>query len=315
MPIIVGASATPPPITTNPTPTSPSAPRVFDLRRPQATYIAPDGSEWPLSLPALGWSTVDEVGGLGAAPVDLVTDPHPRGGARVRHIQPQPRDINWPVMVWGASHLEFLDRWRSLARAFTMTRRRGPGRLRITRPDGSERETLVYYAAGFDGDPGRGCTDDVAVISLFCEDPYWRAVEPLSLKYTFGATRPYLTGYPSLSSGRVLGATTASNPGDVEAWPEWVLTGPATALTATNLDTGEAFTLTYTLTAGQTLTVTTDPPTVRGPAGQNLSGSLSWPGAVLWGLDPGRNAVNFAVTGASAGSSIELRYTPRYETA
>lgn len=314
MPVILGGTTTPP-IVSVPTPAPVAAPQVFDLRRPQATYIAPDGSEWPLSLPALGWSTVDDVGGLGAAPVDLVTDSHPRGGARVRHVQPQPRTINWPVLVWGASHLEFLDRWRSLARAFAMTRRRGPGRLRVTRPDGSRRETFVYYAAGFDGDPGRGFTDDVAVISLFCEDPYFRAVEPLSLTYGFGASRPFLTGYPSLSSGRVFGVTTATNPGDVEAWPEWVLTGPATSLTATNLDTGEAFTLTYTLTAGQTLTVTTDPPTVRGPTGQNLTTALSWPGAVLWGLEPGRNAVNFAVTGAGVGSSIELRYTPRFETA
>ncbi|MGC5319316.1 phage distal tail protein [Micromonospora arida] len=289
--------------------------RVFDLRRPQAVYFAPDGTEWPLSAPERGWSTIDDVSGLGAAPVDLVTDPHPRGGVRVRHVQPQARVVTWPLLVWGDSHLAFLDRWRSLARAFTMTRRRGPGRLRVLRPDGSARDLSVWYSAGFDGEPGHGFTDDVAAISLLAEDPYWRSTETLSQRYTLAAPRTFLSPYPSLSSGRVFGEATVDNPGDVEAWPEWVITGPATGITATNNATGEAFTLTYTLTAGQRITITTDPPTVRGPAGQNLSGALSWPGAVLWGLDPGRSDVTFAVAGATGGASVELRYKLRFETA
>ncbi|MEV1157737.1 hypothetical protein AB0J27_20295 [Micromonospora chokoriensis] len=316
MPIIVGSGAITPPATPGPGAPAPERPiRVFDLRRPQAVYIAPDGSEWPLSTPERGWSTIDDVSGLGATPVDLVTDPHPRGGARVRHIQPQARSITWPLLVWGESHLQFLDRWRALARAFAMTRRRGPGRLRILRPDGSAREIAVYYEAGFDGEPGRGWTDDVAAISLFAEDPYWATRDPVTQRYTIAAPRTFLSPYPSLSSGRVLGQAVVDNAGDVEAWPEWTITGPATGITATNTTTGQAFTLTYTLTAGQTVTITTDPPTVRGPAGQNISGALSWPGAVLWHLDPGRNDVNFAVSGATGGASVELRYRPRFETA
>lgn len=285
------------------------------MRRPTAVYIAPDGSEWPLSVPELGWATIDDVGGLGAAPVELVTDPHARGGERVRHVQEQARVINWPLLVFGNTHLEFLGRWRRLARAFKMTRRKGPGVLRIYRPDGSAREIRVHFSAGFDGEPGQGFTEDLAVVSLFCEDPYFRAVDSLALRYSSAAGRRFLTGFPSLSSGRVLGAATVYNAGEVEAWPEWTLTGPADGLTATNETTGEAFTLTYPLSAGQAVRITTDPPTVQGPSGQPLTWALSWPGAVLWGLDEGLNDVNFSVPGAGVGTSIELAYRPRFETA
>lgn len=287
-----------------------------DPRVPRFSWIAPDGEEFMLDSLSLGWTTPRGRAGLGAAPIELVTDPHPRGGVRVRHIQPQSRQITWPLFMEGRSHLELVATYRRLARAFTSTRRLGPGRLRVMRPDGTAREIEAYYEGGFDGEPGRGFLDDTVVLSLFCEDPFWRASEPVSLPYSYSSgAASYLNPYLTVSPSSVLGATTAVNEGDAEAWPEWQITGPATALTATNNTTGEAFTLTATLTAGQTATITTDPPTVRGPAGENWTGNLSWPGAVLWGLQPGVNDVSFSVSGAAAGSSITLSYTPRYETA
>ncbi|OZV74765.1 hypothetical protein CA850_29755 [Micromonospora echinospora] len=315
MPIVIRPARITPPSTPDVPPISRTPWPELDMRRPAATYIAPDGSVWPLSSPELGWATTDEVTGLGPAPVELVTDPHPRGGDRIRHVYPTARVITWPLLVWGASHLEFLARWRALARAFALTRRLGPGRLRVSRPDGTQREILVHFAGGFEGAPGRGYTDDVAAISLFCEDPYWRAVDPLTLRYVFGTTRPYLNPFPSLSSGRVFGATTATNPGEVETWPEWTVTGPAAGLVAENETTGEAFELTYPLAAGQSIRITTEVSAVVGPAGQPLAGALAWPGSVLWGLDPGLNDINFVVPDAAAGASIELAYWPRFETA
>src|SRR6266496_999202 len=196
-----------------------------DLRTPTATYIDPTGLEWPLSVPGLGWVTFDEVGGLGAVPVEITTDPHPRGGARIRHIQDQPRVINWPLLVWADSHLAFLDRWRTLTRAFKLTRRLGPGRLRIARPDGSLREIAVTLQDGFQGEAGQGITHDTTVLALYCEDPYFRDTEPMNLHFSGVAPRPFLTPYLSLSSGRVLGDVDIVNPGDGEAWPVWTLTG------------------------------------------------------------------------------------------
>lgn len=316
MPIYVGTitAPTPEPIPEPiPTPSLPTAP--VDPGRPVAVWIAPDGTEWQLTSDAELHFTLNAVTGWGAAPINIVADPHPRGGSRVRHIQPQPRSITWPLRVRADTHLELVQGWRDLVRAFTQTRRLGPGRLRVMRPDGDAREIEAYYEEGFAGEPGQGHTYDTAVLSLYCEDPYWRAVQPETLPYTYGTTVSFLSPYLTVSPSSVLGVTTAVNDGDTEAWPEWTIVGPATAVVATNRTTGEVFTLTGTLTAGQTATITTDPPQVRGPGDANWTGKLSWPGAVLWALQPGLNSVEFAVAGAAAGTSITLSFVPRYETA
>lgn len=302
MPIYVGTPV-PPPI------------RPVDPGRPQAVWIAPDGTEWQLTSDNELHFTLNAVTGWGAAPVRIVADAHPRGGTLVRHIQPQARTITWPIRVRADTHVELVAGWRAIARAFTMTRRLGPGTLRVMRPDGDAREIRAYYEAGFDGEPGQGHTYDTAVLSLYCEDPFWSAVAPVRTLYTNGAAVSYLDPYLTVSPSSVLGAATAVNAGDVEAWPAWTIVGPASQVQATNSTTNETFRLTATLLAGETATITTDPPTVRGPAGQNWTGHLDWPGAVLWALQPGLNDVDFAVSGAEAGTQIALSYTPRYETA
>lgn len=317
MPIYVGVIA--PPTTPVPPPAASPVPprRPRDRGRFQLVWIAPDGTEVHLTSDSElhftldGWSNV-----VGAAPVSIVADPHPRGGTRVRHIQPEPRTMILPVRVRADTHMELVGGWRALARPIVATRRLGPGRLRILRPDGSAREIEAYYQAGFEGEPGQGWLYDTAVLSLYCPDPFWRDVKTLSTPYSYAGTpASYLNPYLTVSPSSVLGVTTATNPGDVEAWPTWTIVGPATAVVATNRTTGESFTLTGTLAAGQSATITTDPPAVRGPGDVNWTGNLSWPGAVLWGLQPGVNDVEFAVAGAAAGTSITLSYVPRYETA
>ncbi|GAA3781094.1 phage distal tail protein [Micromonospora maritima] len=304
-PVVVVEPDTPPRVITTDT----------DTRIPRYSWITPDGREIPLDAPSLGWFTPRGRAGLGAAPVELVSDPHPRGGVRVRHIQPQARPITWPLFMSANSHLELVAMYRMLASAFTSTRRLGPGTLRVMRPDGTAREIRAYYDGGFTGEPGWGFLHEQVVLSLFCEDPYWRSTQPVSLPYQQATGASYLNPYMTVSPSSVLGATTATNAGDVEAWPVWSITGPATAITATNNTTGRAFTLTATLTAGQTATITTETAQVRGPAGENWTGNLNWPGAVMWGLQPGSNDVTFAVTGATSATRVVLSYVPRYETA
>ncbi|MEU0458652.1 phage tail protein [Streptomyces sp. NPDC006129] len=267
--------------------------------------------------------------GLGAASYTLTSDPHPRGGARLRHVQPQPRTIVWPVLVKGADHTTFTRNWRRLARAFTRTLRLGPGGVRVpgtlevARPDGTARRIAVYYSSGWDGlgDTATGITWDSAVLTLWCEDPYWVDVVPQTVHRETGAQEDYLVPYPTVSSSQVLGATTVMNPGDVDVWPQWLITGPASAITFTREDTGEAFTLDMAetahgpLLAGETVTVSTDPPRVRSGTGENLVAGLNWPEAVLWSLPPGDTSVTFQLDGAAAGSAVDLTFYPRYETA
>lgn len=288
-----------------------------------AMWTAPDGSQWLLTHPELGWFTLPEVTGLGAAPQRLVTDDDPRGGVRVRHVQASARIITWALHIYGADHLEFLSRWRRLARAFAQTSNKGPGLLTITQPDGTSREIEAYYQEGFDNTPTAGRRADDVVITLLCEDPYWRDAEPTVIQRVFTSGTSYLSPYLTVSSGQVLGSSTLTNPGDVDAWPDWTITGPASLVTATKLATNETWTLDPntaglpgggTVTAGKTVRITTRRPSVRGPNGEIWTGALNWPVAELWGIDQGDNPVQINVSGAGAGTSVVLSFRARRET-
>lgn len=316
MPLLVGHVAAPP----TPQPTLAS-----DLA--VATWTAPDGTQWVLTHPPNGWFTVPGPAGLGISAVGMATDANPRGGARVRHQQPGPKLITWPLYVEGANHAELLARWRALALAFAQTQdltadgTYTPGTLRVARPDGSAREIAAFLQSGFEGEPERGWRDDLVVLTLFCEDPFWRGTVAETVVREFSTGVPFLDPYPTVSSSQVLGESTIVNPGDVIAWPEWTITGPTSLVTATNLTTGEEFVVDPdfdgggSLGVGETVTITTDPPTVRGPAGEIWTGAINWPGAQLWGLRRGVNDVEFTMAGASAGSRIQLSYVPRYKSA
>ncbi|WP_031047484.1 serine/arginine repetitive matrix protein 2 [Streptomyces sp. NRRL F-5650] len=328
MPIITAPVTTPP---TGP-PTGGGTPVPLpEIGLATATYTDPSGTVWPLTDELAGWFTLSAgVSGLGAVEYEYTSDAQPRGGERLRHAQPQPRAIVWPLYVYSdTSHMEFIERWRALATAFTRTLRPGPdgrrppGVLEITRPDGSRRRINVHYRSGFEGrgTQGSGILSDTAVITLWAEDPFWVDADTISVHREQGVGRDFLRPYPSVSSSQVLGATTVTNPGDETVWPTWTITGPASLVTFMRQDTGDSFTLDPSevghgpLLAGQQVTVRTEPVQVRYQDGANWLGALNWPDAVLWGLDPGVNNVTFALTGAGAGSAVDLQFSPRYQTA
>lgn len=256
MPILAGA------------PSAPPGPPAAPVRQPDATWYAPDGTVWPLMNPSVGWVTIKSPAGLDDDPISVTTDARPRGGAQVRHIQPQPRIITWPLRVWGDTSAELTSRWRALADAFTQTQDLGPGILEVARPGAGRRRIRAYYQEGFDDDVDL-LTLKQAIITLFCEDPYWFDPTPVTItrRHSAGGA-DFLDPYPTISSSQVLGATTLTNPGRVTAWPEWIITGPASQITATLTATGDAWTLDPSevgdsLAAGDRVHVATDPPRVR----------------------------------------------------
>lgn len=110
--------------------------------------------------------------------------------------------------------------------------------------------------------------------------------------------------------------TTITNPGDVEAWPVWTVTGPMTQLRAWNVTLGARFALTFNLGEQQTITITTERPSVRGPGDANLSKYIDWfnnAGTELWPLADGANSVGLEVDGAGSTTSVRLAFTPRYD--
>lgn len=291
-----------------------------DVGTMNAVWTAPDGVEWNLSdiSPDRGYFTTDKVGGWGARPYELVTDPQPRGGERVRFVRAQPARLTWPLHIWGTTHQEFVTRYRALRKAFMSTVHRGQvGVLRVARPDGTSREIQAFYEDGFGGEPGQNWVSANPVLTLFCPEGAWSDPEHTEVSRSPSAQVPFNDPFLSISPSQILGTTTITNPGDLTAWPTWTITGPASSISATNNTAEHTFTINYTLLAGETMTVVTagPQPGVRGPADQNLSGELNWPEAYLWGLEPGDNEVEFIVGGSSGTTNITLTFHALYEGA
>jgi len=289
-----------------------------------ATWTDPTGAVWPLTDtdPNVGMFTPGGPAGWMGIKYEIVTDPLPRGGESLRFIRAQAGRLTWPLHINGdnasgeVSSIRFQDRWRAIRRAFTMTLHRStPGVLRVTWADGTVREIDCYYEEGFGGAGGENHIYANPVLTLYCPDGYWRDPVQIVESRSFQVGASFLAPFPTVSQGQVLGSSTIDNPGDVDAWPTWTITGPADVVTATNLTTGHSFMVSKSISAGQLIIITTDRPTVRGPLAENLISTLNLPDAYLWPLQPGLNSVDFAVAGAGTGTAIQLAFNARYEGA
>ncbi|MEU1761312.1 hypothetical protein [Micromonospora sp. NPDC005652] len=319
MPLAVAVGT--PPVVVPPT-SPPIDPRpIYDPGTIRATWTDPDDIVYELTGPhdVHGWLTTQEISGWGATPISHVTDPLARGGVEMRTVRVEPRRITWPLNIYGETNVQWRDRYRRLMKAFTKTTtRRQPGTLTVWYADGQARSIQAWYEDGFGGEGGQNWLFANPVLTLFCPDGYWRDVVQTKVRRDYAATtgKPFLKPYLSVSSSRLLGDTTITNPGDVEGWPLWTIVGPASSVVATNRTTGQSFTLTHELDAGEVVTIdtTSSRPSVRGPEGQNLVGALDWPASELWPLVEGVNDVTFQMVGAAPGAYIELVYHPRYES-
>lgn len=311
MPINAGVNAT---IPDSSIPTGWSAPDVGTIT---ATWTAPSGDVYQLSNTSddLGYFTTYGIAGWGSSPFEYVADAVAGGGEIVRFVRANPSRITWPLHIWGETHLQFIQRYRSLRRAFMMTAHRGvPGWLTVYRGDGSARKIAAFYEEGFGGEAGQMNISASPVLTLYCPEGAWIDVQQtVETRIYSSGVASFFSPFLSVTNSSVLGLTSLDNIGDLKAWPTWTVQGPMLALVATNLTTSQSFTLTKTLTSGQSVKITTDRPTVRDNADHNIIGSINWPAATLWGLETGLNAVNFAATGAGPGTSIQLAYYPRYE--
>lgn len=297
-------------------------------------WIAPNGQVLALNDPtSMLWSTRG-VSGLGLAPRELITTDNPEGGTVVEFTRVRERTIIWPIRIYGDTHEQFMTVWREAAELFALTESMGmPGRLRITRGwDGSQREIPAYYVSGWEQEAEDAAwLRGGAVLNLHCPSPWWRDVTPTVFERRQEAQSAWLDPFPTYSSGSVLGATTLTNLGAQPAWPSWTIRGPLTQLTATNSTRGETFVLTYPLARGETITISSKPVQVRGPAGEQLISAVNkLTGGVLWRLDPkiknvfsGESQIVFAATGSDGesapglddGTLIRLEIDQLYETA
>lgn len=282
------------------------------------TWIDPLNNQYPLNGETF-YYWVEGSAGLYAPPTDIVIQDVPlQPGGRFKHVDVGVRPVRLPVLVSAADEAALDAARRTLRTA--MNPQYGAGTLRHMSNDGLTRDLTCYVASGMEGDDSAGRRGpgwllyDLRLLSL---EPYWQDVNYVSQVFTNGAAVAFL-GNPflpiKLSSSGILTSFTLPNEGDVEAWPLWTITGPATNPTLTNTTTGKSLALTITLLAGQVLTIDTRPG-IKSITRENGSNQFSTSSATssLWPLIRGSNSVTIAVTGLTSASQVLVQYKRRYE--
>lgn len=240
-------------------------------------------------------------------------------GARYRGTAIKERDLDLPLYLREASPEALRQKLRQVMAWFNPLRGDGTGRLRITAPDGIQREIVATYRGGLEleeSEDAHGVVWQAAVLVLTAPDPFWTDVADLTSSYVLTASGvAFFPIFPlRLEVANVFAGPTVTNDGDAPAWPVWTITGPGTDPILENTTTGERLSVSgVTLSRGEVLTIDTRP----GKKSVTLAdGSNGWPkisaDSVLWGLRPGANALSLQMGSATTDSSIALAYRRRY---
>lgn len=272
-------------------------------------------------------------------------------GSFVTQVRHQARDVMLPLAVLADTTTELDQTLHSLAR--TLDPAVGSVAVMVTRSDGTRRQIEGLYVAGFEALAlaHSNAMEVTANIAIRChEEPYWVdpsgttiEVDPPPDVFTSGTTSTDDTATgtddPIPTNGFVVGIdfnsadygfsavlpfsgdaggvviTTLVNDGDADAWPLFTITGPASAIQATNITTGKFWTWDGSLDNAKVLTVDTRPGRRDvNVDGTNRFGTLE-DGSSLWALQPGSQVVAFRFDGTTdPGSKFVVSWTERYLT-
>ena len=295
-------------------------------------WVAPDGSTLALSGiadtgAADGVGVLAGVRGLEMPPFDLVSDEVPQQpGARYRNLKTLPREVDLPLFVRATSDTGLRTLLRTVRHALDPAR--GTGILQVTPQTGDARALFCRYVGPWVGDAGAdvfGVTWVQFLATFRALDPFFYSLSPQVLSTAVGsAVRTFLSEtddgsdpfFPiQLGSSTVLGDISVTNAGDVEAWPIWTITGPATTIILRNLSVIPQAVLEVdtTLTTGQQVFIDTRPgfKAITGPGGVNLFSALN-ASSQLWSIPAGASTLRVEVSGATEDSRVDLLYTPRF---
>lgn len=237
-----------------------------------------------------------------------------QAGTRYRHTRIDARDIDVPLLVKADSPITLRQKVRECLRMFNPLH---DGRIKVIAPDGTQRELNCRYASGLEGNESKdakGTYWQTVVLVFRAFDPYW--YDSNTIVQTFEKDESPGLFFPILplrvASSTVFADATIENNGDVETWPEWIITGPGESIVIRNLTTGEVMELDAVLEEGEVLTIDTRPfyKTVTKGA-VNLFYTLS-DNSSLWSLKEGNNSIQLEMGNATDASSIQLSYRPRY---
>ncbi|MFF9003671.1 phage distal tail protein [Streptomyces achromogenes] len=311
MPILVPATVEPTP------PGTPWPTRVNEM--PTVSFTDPSGATTLFSDWENGWVLQPGAKGLDMPAYAFSQDESPGiDGYAIRQVRAGGKEIALPIAFWADdSRAAYLARRRALIRS--LNPKRGLGTLTVTQADGTARTIAACYNNGLEGDESldaAGARWCVTVLTFACPSPFWLGAE-VTTEWRASVSAGFFPILPlAVGNSQVLGTVTVDNDGDDTAFPVWTITGPATAISLTNVTTGEVLVLTRTVNVGDTVVIDTrerqQTATLNGST--NLWSNLS-DASTMWALQPGINDLTLTVTGSTASTRVRMTYQPRYLTA
>lgn len=288
--------------------------------RRQWTWHPPFGPPLSLSDLAGGVYVRWEMSGFMAPTYRIATRRTPgRAGTVLESVVADERRIELGLTVWSTDRGTFLDRARSVAHALSPASGL-PGRLEVIESDGTMRWIECLCVEGLEGAEARGQGAQwTPTLSFLATEPFVKT-QPITETWALSGT---LTGWfpeiPIRLTSGVGGRRQVINPGDVEAFPVIKVRGPGDDLVVTNRTTGKGLHLEYTIPdtgLASEIVIDTRPgeQSIRDGFGVNLYPYLTDEDPSLWSLAPGVNDLDVRLSGTSTGSTVEVRFTPLFES-
>lgn len=122
-------------------------------------------------------------------------------------------------------------------------------------------------------------------------------------------------GFTDTGAASAAGVTSVTNSGTVDAYPVFTLTGPMTLWRLTNFTTGDQMGFNLTLSAGETVTLTTGPnwSIVSSFRGAIPSTVLAGSAPATWRLAPGANSISLFATATSGATASAMYFNAAFD--
>lgn len=273
-----------------------------------------DGSTWDMASTETGVViTPDGMKGLGMPTFDRFTTSSPSlPGSRYRGSRTQDRKVMWPVFIYGYSSQEWLDRDRAFWESF---RPDDFGTWEIISVDGQSRFLDLWLVDDngqtFTMDPNLVGWSAYAIDLIADERPYWYGplVErnfsvPDNVAFFMSSG-----GVFAISSGQATDSAFIPNPGDVDAWPTWVVSNGHSGVT---LGVGAGSVVLPAMVNGDVWTVDTRPQeqTVTDQNGVDKTSLVTWnPAPVPRGSEV---PLTITITSPDPSATVDCSLLPQY---
>ncbi len=228
------------------------------------------------------------------------------------HLEDKHLEIE--LMIVGIDEIDLAQNRRKILSMFNP--KLGEGTLQRISADGTRQINAVADGVPFfpDGPSNRSKTFQRALISLYCPNPYWTDTTDRSIEivtWIGGLTFPLRLPTEFATAGENVG--NIINDGDVETPLRIEITGPATNPKITKQSTGEYLRIKETLTAEDTLVITTGFGNKRVELnGENAFNLLDLPESTFFNLHAGDNIVFFTTENINDNATIRASYRNRY---